>query len=88
MSAVQFCVRLEEEPHRQIPLSPDSLLHLRQSLEQSLWTLVEDLQLSVDSNTGESLVGPFLRFPVATQLFGALLMRLIFGICCEAVAIN
>jgi hypothetical protein len=74
MSVVQFCVQLEEEPHR-MPISSDSLLHLRQSLEQSLWTLVEYLQhhqreQNLDMNQPSD---PFAT--IAIRLFGTLLME-------------
>lgn len=50
-SVVQYLIALADQPHIQMPLSGDALLHLRQSLEQTLWTAVEYLSLTTNTNT-------------------------------------
>ena len=70
ISVVEYLVKLEEEPYR-MPLSSEALLHLRQSLEQALWTTVEYLQEYIceeGSNRSFSTI--------AIQLFGTLLMEI------------
>ena len=74
INVVQFCVQLEEEPHR-MPISSNSLLHLRQSLEQSLWTLVEYLQHQSQIMQVQTAVNNALFLPISLRLFGSLLME-------------
>ena len=66
ISAVQYCAKLAEEPHR-MRLPGDALLHLRQSLEQALGTTVEYLQT-------DGVNGAFSE--IAVRLFGILLMEI------------
>jgi len=69
-SGIAYIVRLtEEQPHVASSLNPDALLHLRQSLEESLWTSIEYLTLTCDTQRPPTL------FSVILSLFGTLLME-------------
>jgi hypothetical protein len=75
MNVVEYCVNLQEKNRGNLPLSMDAILHLRQSLEDSLATTVEYLRVwgssthNVDTQGGEH--GAFS--PIAVRLLGSLL---------------
>jgi hypothetical protein len=67
LGVVQYCAQLEDSPHR-MPLSSDALMHLKQSLQDALWTTVEYLQ---EGEEDDAETKSFTL--IATQLLGTLL---------------
>lgn len=79
-SVVRYLIQLADRPHLPMPLSGDALLHLRQSLEQALFTSVEYLSLITDRTTGNILDATMhddraSLFHAILRLLGTLLME-------------
>lgn len=60
-SVVRYLIRLADQPHIPMPIEGEALLHLRQSLEQALWTAVEYLSIASAASASAAetnLLGP------------------------------